>query len=82
MNLLIVSRPNVGTARNLLKNISVKTSENKDLYVPFIKLGDSVLSDGVHNSDQLGDDCFGNTKFKLVKEINNEHGIVIEPKGA
>jgi hypothetical protein len=45
---------------------------------PFVELLNAIVTFSVENPHEMSEYCFPYSKFKFVKEINNEHGVEIE----
>jgi hypothetical protein len=67
----------VGIWRNLSKSVSdklVKQQSNS----PIIEYLDFVLSTGIDNPKQVGEQCLEDSEFKLMEQIGDKHLIEIE----
>lgn len=79
-NLLIVSRPNVGTCR-YLDHLALDSNRcKKQCYAPTIHLIKQCFISGIKNAEQVTEQGFPNAEFEFVHKIDDQHGECIQSK--
>ena len=72
VNRCIVEAPNVGICLKLRYGEHAALSQAKKQNIPMIELLDDVCTTQMQDPDQMLEQCFPYTKFKLMHDVDNQ----------